>query len=148
VDDEARRAVVVALTRLAGSADYRDRADAGRGLASFAEMPGATGPLLDLVLDAEDTFVTRMTAEALLQRHDSAGLAVVASALAIADANQTDWIHTAVFDVLGMSEHDRDAAVRECAALAKAPDEQVRLGAVQLAAMLADISRTGRSRTP
>jgi hypothetical protein len=45
----------------------------------------ARGPLLDLVLDAGDTFVTRATAMALLQRHDSAGLAVVASALATAD---------------------------------------------------------------
>jgi hypothetical protein len=100
------------------------------------------------VLDAENTFVTRMTAEALLQRHDSAGLAVVASALAVADPNHADWIHTAVFDVLGMSDHDLDTAVRGCAALAQTPDEQVRLGAVQLAAMLAEFSRTGRSRTP
>ncbi|MFJ9779070.1 hypothetical protein ACIRSS_05775 [Amycolatopsis sp. NPDC101161] len=73
---------MAALIELAGSADYRDRADAGRGLAGFAEMPEARGPLLELVLDDRDTFVTRVTAEALLRRQDLAGLAVVASALA------------------------------------------------------------------
>jgi hypothetical protein len=63
VSNEARRAVVAALIELAGSPDYRDRADAGRGLASFAEMPEARGPLLELALDDRDTFVTRVTAE-------------------------------------------------------------------------------------
>jgi hypothetical protein len=41
MSDEARRAVVAALVGLAGSPGYRDRADAGRSLASFAEVPGA-----------------------------------------------------------------------------------------------------------
>ena len=103
-------------------------------------MPEATGPLLDLVLDAEDTFVTRMTAEALLQRHDAAGLAVVAYALVTADLDHTDWIHTAVYDVFGVFGRERDAAVRECEALAQAPDERVRLGAVRLAGKLAELN--------
>src|SRR5690349_16364572 len=85
MSDEARRAAVAALIELAGSANYRDRADAGRSLASFAEVPEAGRTLLGLVLDAGDTFVTRVTAEALLRRQDTVGLAVVAAALAEAD---------------------------------------------------------------
>ena len=63
---------------LAASRDYRDRADAGRAMASFADVPEARGPLVRLVLDRDDTFVTRATAEALLRRRDSAGVAAVA----------------------------------------------------------------------
>lgn len=102
VDNEARRQVVGALTRLAQSTDYRDRADAGRSLASFADVPGAHEPLRRLLLDVTDTFVTRATAEALLRRQDAAGLAAVASALAEADFNHMTWIHTAVLDVFGV----------------------------------------------
>lgn len=142
MSNEARRAAVAALVRLAESSDYRNRADAGRSLASFAEMPEAREPLLALVLDARDTFVTRATATALLQRHDSAGLAAVAVALATADPNTAtaDWIYSAVCDVFTVYARDRDAAARECEALAQDPDEQVRCGAVQLTAMLAEIN--------
>lgn len=140
MSNEARRAVAAALIRLAGSSDYRDRADAGRSLASFAEMPEARGPLLGLVLDAGDTFVTRATAQALLRRQDSAGLAVVASALAAADPNHADWIHAAVLDVFGVFSSDRDAAMRECEALARDADDRARRGAGQLTAMLAAIN--------
>ncbi|HEY0688053.1 MAG TPA: hypothetical protein VGD71_03360 [Kribbella sp.] len=143
--NEARPAVVTALIRLAGSPDYRDRADAGRSLASFAEMPEARGPLVGLVLDAADTFVTRATAEALLRRQDYAGFAVVASALAAADPDHADWIHAAVLDVFGVFSGDRDAAMRECEALARAADEQARRGAGQLAGMLAVINPILRS---
>lgn len=76
----------------------------------------------------------------MLQRHDLAGLAVVASALATADPNTADWIYSAVCDVFTVSSRDRDAAARECEALAQDPDEQVRCGAVQLTAMLAGIN--------
>jgi hypothetical protein len=140
MSNEARRAAVAVLVRLAESPDYHDRADAGRSLASFAEMPEVRGPLLDLVLDAGDTFVTRATAMALLQRHDSAGLAVVASALAAADPSTADWIYSTVCDVFMVFSRDRDAAARECEVLARDPDEQVRCGAVQLTAMLAEIN--------
>ncbi|OLF07428.1 hypothetical protein BLA60_27790 [Actinophytocola xinjiangensis] len=142
---EARHAVVSTLIELAGSPDYRDRADAGRGLVSFAEMPEARGPLLELVLDDRDTSVTRVTAEALLRRQDSAGFAVVASALAAIgpdhhSPSQIDWIHTAVHDVFMVFSRDRDAAVRVCEVLARDPDEQVRRGAEQLIAALAEIN--------
>jgi hypothetical protein len=146
MSNEARRAAVAALVRLAESSDYHDRADAGRSLASFAEMPEARGPLLDLVLDDGNTLVTRATAMALLQRHDPAGLAVVASALAAAadpstaDPSTADWIYSAVYDVFMVFSRGRDAAARECEVLARDPDEQVRCGAVQLTAMLAEIN--------
>ena len=130
---EARRVAVVALTRLADSPDHVDRADAGRSLASFAELPEATAPLLALVLDADDTFVTRATAEALLRRHDSAGLGVVAAALAEADPNHADWIQTAVHDVFAVFARDRDAALRECAALTPVS------GVAELTAMLTEL---------
>jgi hypothetical protein len=140
MSNEARRAAVSALIGLAGSTDYRDRADAGRSLAAFAEMLEARGPLLGLVLDAGDTFITRATAEALLRRQDSAGLGVVATALAAADPNHADWIHTAVLDVFGVFSRDRDAAVRECEALARDSDEQTRCGVDRLTATLVGIN--------
>jgi hypothetical protein len=139
MSDEARNAVVAALVDLAGSPDYRDRADAGRCLASFAEMPVAQGPLLALMLDAGDTFVTRATAEALLRRGDMLGLAAVASALAAADPNQVDWVGTAVRDVFIVFSDERDAAVRECEVLTGHLDEQTRRGAGLLTAMLTEI---------
>ncbi|WP_040690762.1 hypothetical protein [Nocardia vinacea] len=140
MSNEVRGAVVATLIRLAESPDYRDRADAGRCLANFAEMPETRGPLLGLMLHAGDTLVTRATAEALLRRQDAVGFAAVASGLAAADPNHGDWIQTAVLDVLGVFSRDRDAAVRECETLTRAPDELVRHGASQLIAMLAEIN--------
>src|SRR4051794_32353000 len=91
VDSDLRQAAVGGLGELGRGQDYRDRADAGHGLAGFAEMPEALGPLLELVLDPADTFVTRRTAEALLRRQDRAGLSIVASALAVANSQHSDW---------------------------------------------------------
>ncbi|MGF6888788.1 hypothetical protein ABIA39_008077 [Nocardia sp. GAS34] len=139
MSNEVRGAVVAELIRLAGSPDYRDRADAGRCLASFAEMPETRGPLVSLVLDTDDTFVTYATAEALLRRQDAAGFAVVAAGLASAGWEQSDWIYTAMRDVLGVFANDRDAALRECEKLAKVTDEQVRRGAGLLITTLAKI---------
>ncbi|MEU8663818.1 hypothetical protein [Actinoplanes philippinensis] len=139
MSDEARLAAVAALIGLAGSPDHRDRADAGRSLASFAEVPGAGEALSGLMLDAGDTFITRETATALLRRQDSVGLAMVASALTVADDNHADWIHTAVLDVFMVFAHERDAALRECEALAGGADEQIHRGARQLIDMLGKI---------
>ncbi|MFD7026455.1 hypothetical protein ACFWAR_00225 [Streptomyces sp. NPDC059917] len=127
-----RRAAVVALGELGRSNDSGDRADAGRALAGFAEMEEAVYPLLELVLDREDTLVTRATAEALLRRQDRAGLLIVASALAVADANHGDWIHTAIRDSFAIYAGDRDAAMRLCEELTQHPDERVSLGAREL----------------
>ncbi|MFE1413429.1 hypothetical protein ACFW6F_21910 [Streptomyces sp. NPDC058746] len=70
VDKGLRHAVVTALGELGRSHDYRDRADAGHGLAGLADVPEAFGLLLELVLDPRDTFVTRRTTEALVRRKD------------------------------------------------------------------------------
>ncbi|MFG3226191.1 hypothetical protein ACGF07_15585 [Kitasatospora sp. NPDC048194] len=139
MDREVRQAVVVALGELGRSHDYRDRADAGHGLAGFAEMQEAHGPLLELVLDPGDTFVTRVTAEALLRRKDRVGLATVASALAVADPNHRDWIHTAVVDVFSVFSHDRDSAIGLCEELSQDADDRVAHGARQLHELLAEI---------
>ena len=44
------------------------------------------------------TFVTRRTAEGLLRRKDRVGLTIVASALAVANDNHAEYIHTAIVD--------------------------------------------------
>ncbi|MFE3761151.1 hypothetical protein ACFXPI_05225 [Streptomyces sp. NPDC059104] len=139
MDGDLRRAVVVALGELARGDDWRDRADAGHGLAGFAEMQEAVGPLLGLVLDPGDTFVTRRTAEGLLRRRDRVGLGIVASALAVADDQHADWIHTAVVDVFGVFSNDVDEALRLCEELSGEADEGVARGARRLHESLAEI---------
>ncbi|MGW4650410.1 hypothetical protein [Kitasatospora sp. NPDC004289] len=139
MDRDRRHEAVEALRELSRSHDYRDRADAGRALAGFAEMREACGPLLALVLDPGDTFVTRVTAEAVLRRKDRIGLAVVASALAVADSNQSDWIHTAILDVFSTFSEDRDNAMRLCEEMFRDADDRVVLGARQLNEILAEI---------
>ncbi|GAA1778433.1 hypothetical protein [Luedemannella helvata] len=137
---EERRAAVTALVGLAGSRDYRDRADAGRAMSSFADVPGAAATLLGLVLDGGDTFVTRMTAEALLRPRDDVGLAVIAEALVAADSQRSSHIHAAVLDVFGIFASERDDATRTCEALATDPNERVRQGADVLLEMLNEIN--------
>jgi hypothetical protein len=132
VTSDLRRATVVALAELGRSQDWRDRADAGHGLAGFAEMPGAFEPLLELVLDAGDTFVTRRTAEGLLRRKDRVGLTIVASALAVANSNHRDWIRTAIIDVFSIFSHDLDEALRLCEEMSRDTDDRVALGARRL----------------
>jgi hypothetical protein len=139
VDSDLRRAAVVALAELGRSHDWRDRADAGHSLAGFAEMQEAIEPLLELVLDPGDTFVTRRTAEGLLRRKDRAGLTIVACALAVADSNHGDWIHSAVIDVCGIFSDDLDEALRLCEEMSRDTDDRVALGACQLYEILAQI---------
>lgn len=134
-----RSASVMALGALGRSRDHRDRADAGRGLAGFAEMPEAAARLLELVLDPDDTYVTRETAGALLRRSDRAALAIVASALAVADPNHSDWIQTAITDVLGIFASDLDEAKRLSEELARDTDARVALGARRLFESLSEI---------
>jgi hypothetical protein len=122
---EARRLAVAALVRLADSPDYRCRVDAGRALASFVEECLARPVLLNLVLDAEKTFVTLETAEALLRRKDVAGLVIVsaaaAAAAAAAENEVADWLHSAVDSVFSHFERDRDSAMLICPALVDDP---------------------------
>ncbi|MFC9295738.1 hypothetical protein ACFTWH_10530 [Streptomyces sp. NPDC057011] len=136
---DLRSAAVAALSELGRSADWRDRADAGHSLAGYAEMPEALGPLLELVLDPGDTFVTRRTAQGLLRRNDRAGLSIVASALAVAEPNHSDWIHTAVVDVCSIFSADLEEALRLCEEMLLDPDDRVALGARRLHEVLADI---------
>src|ERR1700759_1227763 len=132
MNEEARLAAVATLLHLADGVDYRDRADAGRALASFADVPQAQPALHRLLLDAADTFVTHATADALLRRKDTIGLATVARALADADTNHADWIHTAVHDVFTIYARERDNAVRTCAVLTEQADQQLRQGTQRL----------------
>ncbi|WP_372351158.1 hypothetical protein [Streptomyces sp. KL116D] len=139
MDSDLRHAVVVALGELGRSDDWRDRADAGYGLAGFAELPEASELLMGLVLDPGDTFVTRRTTEALLRRSDLTGLTIVASALAVANDHHADYIHTAVVDVFSIFSVDLDEALRLCEVMAGDSDDRVVLGARRLRESLAEI---------
>ncbi|MFH9613248.1 hypothetical protein ACH4MM_05725 [Streptomyces pratensis] len=139
MDGDLRRAAVMTLCELGTSDDWRDRADAGHSLAGFAEMQEAVEPLLELALDPGDTFVTRRTTEGLLRRKDRAGLTIVASALAVADSNHRDWIHTAIVDVLSIFSEDLDKAQRLCEEMDRGADDRVALGARELQKTLAVI---------
>ncbi|MEU4120314.1 hypothetical protein AB0F71_38165 [Kitasatospora sp. NPDC028055] len=145
MDQQLRRAAVTALGALAHSPDFRDRAAAGHGLAAFADLPEARGPLLALVLDPDDTYVTRVTARALLRRKDRAGLTAVATALADADPNHEDWIHSAVVDALGIFASDREEALLLCHDLSRGPDPRLADGARRLHAMLTELDPALRS---
>ncbi|MET9956867.1 hypothetical protein ABZ135_35700 [Streptomyces sp. NPDC006339] len=145
MDSGLRRAVVLALGDLARSDDWRDRADAGHGLAGFAETREAVEPLLGLLLDPGDTFVTRRTAEGLLRRKDRAGLSIVAYALAVADDHHADWTHTAIVDVFSVFSDDLDEALRLCEEMSGDADDRVVRGARRLHASLAGIDPVLRS---
>ncbi|MGW3942513.1 hypothetical protein [Streptomyces phaeochromogenes] len=136
---DLRRAVVVTLGELGRSDDWRDRADAGHSLAGFAEMPEAVELLLALVLDRGDTFVTRRTAEGLLRRKDRVGLTIVASALAVANDNDADYIHTAIVDVFSIFSDDLDEALRLCEEMSGDTDDRIARGARRLYESLAEI---------
>ncbi|MGW2397289.1 hypothetical protein ACWCYY_12120 [Kitasatospora sp. NPDC001664] len=66
-------------------------------------------------------------------------MAVAASALAVADSNQSDWIHTAILDVFSTFSEDRDNAMRLCEEMFRDADDRVVLGARQLNEILAEI---------
>jgi hypothetical protein len=140
VNQDRRGAVVTALIELAASDEYQDRADAGRALATFAQATEAREPLLRLVLDANDTFVTVATVEALLRRQDTAGFMIVAEALASADFQHRTYIHDTVTAVFMLFASERDRAMKACEALTlAAPSTRVRQGAPELREMLAQI---------
>ncbi|WP_433163123.1 hypothetical protein [Kribbella sp. CA-247076] len=139
MDDDRRRPAIIALTALANSEDYHDRVDAGRALASFADAREARESLLRLVLDANDTFVTYATAEALLRRHDLAGLAIIAEALASADLQHRTYVGDAVAAVFTMFASERDRAVEACDELSLDASAQVRQGSAELRDMLTEI---------
>lgn len=117
----------------ASSPSWTQRARAGRHLASFAEAPAAAKALVGLLLDVEDTAVTRQTAEALARVGTVAAIRLIALAVAEADDNQADWLQTGVCDALvGLDGVPDVAAV--CGKLARDPDEAVRRGAADISA--------------
>ncbi|MFI5893772.1 hypothetical protein ACIA5D_27090 [Actinoplanes sp. NPDC051513] len=136
---DRRSPVVTALIQLADSGDYQDRADAGRSLANFAEATESREMLVRLILDVNDTFVTRTTTEALLRRQDAAGFTIVAEALLSADFQHRTYIHEAVTAVFMVFAAQRDSAVKACDALALDASTRVREGAIELREMLAQI---------
>jgi uncharacterized protein YsxB (DUF464 family) len=141
MDVDARQAVVAALVRLGRSSHYRDRADAGRCLAGFADMASAREVLLELLLDTGDTSVTVATTAALLRRGDAVGLAIVCAGVSAAGYERLDWIHGELQSVLGVFERDRHGAMMICRRFLTDPsqDADVRTGAEQVLAGLAEL---------
>jgi hypothetical protein len=139
VDQARRQVAAAALVQLATSDDYRDRADAGRALANFAQDAEARTSLLRLLLDPDDTFVTFETAEAVLRRQDAVGFATIAEALASADLQHSTYIHDAVRSVFVVFASERDRAMEACGVLSHHASAQVRQGAADLREALAEI---------
>jgi hypothetical protein len=124
MDGDARIAAVRSLARLSESSDYRDRAVAGIGLASFAGLAAADDALRRLVLDPEDTHVTSETTFSLARFADGdAGLAVVASSLRSADEDQANWIESGFEDALSFDPTALDHAISYFGALRAGSDD-------------------------
>ncbi|MET7350905.1 hypothetical protein [Streptomyces mirabilis] len=88
---------------------------------------------MGLLLDVEDTAVTRQTAEALARVGTVAAIRLIALAVAEADDNQADWLQTGVCDALVGPDGVPDVAA-VCGKLARDPDEAVRRGAADISA--------------
>lgn len=87
--------------------------------------------MLGLLLDVEDTAVTRQTAEALARVGTMAALRLIARAVAEADDHQADWLQTGVHDAL-VGPHGVLDVATVCGQLARDPDEAVRRGAAEV----------------
>ncbi|MFF9757596.1 HEAT repeat domain-containing protein [Streptomyces sp. NPDC014344] len=133
------RGLAAALAE-ASSPSWSQRVRAGRGLASFADVPEAAEALMGLLLDIEDTAVTRQTAEALARVGTVAALRLIALAVAEADDNQVDWLQTGVHDALAGTDSVPDVAA-VCGQLARDPEEAVRRGAAEITAWTDDTRR-------
>ncbi|MFI5981082.1 hypothetical protein ACIBEA_09445 [Streptomyces sp. NPDC051555] len=149
MDGDLRRAAVAALVKLGRGPDFRDGADAGQALAAFAELPEAREPLLEFLTDAGDTYVTLVTAKALLRRNDEAGVSLVASALAVANDNHGDHLHAAIIEVLGIFSQDLDDAVRCCEELERGGGDDIAArGAREMRSILLGIDPVLRAQQP
>ncbi|MEV6749347.1 HEAT repeat domain-containing protein [Streptomyces sp. NPDC051080] len=124
----------------ASSPSWTQRARAGRDLASFADVPEAAEALVGLLLDVEDTAVTRQTAEALARMGTAAAVRLIALAVVEADGNQADWLQTGVHDALMGPDGVPDVAAA-CGKLARDQEEAVRRGAAELSAWTDGTSR-------
>ncbi|MGW2628763.1 HEAT repeat domain-containing protein [Streptomyces chattanoogensis] len=117
----------------ASSPSWTQRVRAGRHLASFADVPEAAEVLVRLLLDVEDTAVTRQTAEALARVGTVAAVRLIALAVAEADDNRADWMGTGLYDAIVGPDGVPDVAAA-CGKLAGDPEEAVRRGAADIAA--------------
>ncbi|MFI1191579.1 hypothetical protein [Streptomyces californicus] len=88
---------------------------------------------MGLLLNVEDTAVTRQTAEALARVGTLAAIRLIALAVAEADDSQGDWLQTGVHDALVGLGGAPDVAAA-CGKLARDPEEVVRRGAADIAA--------------
>ncbi|MDX2976813.1 HEAT repeat domain-containing protein [Streptomyces microflavus] len=123
----------------ASSRTWTRRVRAGRDLASSADVAEAAEALARLLLDVDDTAVTRQTAEALTRVGTVAAMKLIARAITEADDNRADWLQTGVHDAL-MGPGGAPEAAESCAKLAEDPEEAVRQGAA-VVAVWADDSR-------
>ncbi|MFC4036093.1 hypothetical protein ACFO3J_32265 [Streptomyces polygonati] len=117
----------------ASSPSWTQRVRAGRDLASFADVPEAAELLVGLLLDVEDTAVTRQTAEGLARVGTVAAARLIALAVVEADGNQTDWLQTGVHDALVGPDGVPDVAAT-CAKLAQDQKEAVQRAAAAISA--------------
>ncbi|WP_371619796.1 hypothetical protein [Streptomyces sp. NBC_00454] len=124
----------------ASSPSWIRRARAGRDLAAFADAPEAAGALVGLLLDAQDTAVTRQTAEALARTGTAAAVRLIALAVVEADENQADWLQTGVHDAHEGPDGLPDVAAA-CGKLARDQEGAVRRGAAEISAWMAGTVR-------
>ncbi|MEV5689533.1 hypothetical protein AB0L68_41370 [Streptomyces sp. NPDC052164] len=117
----------------ASSPSWSQRVRAGHDLASFSDVPEAAKALVGLLLDVEDTAVTRQTAEALARVGTVAAVRLIALALAEADDSHADWMQTGVHDVLAGPDSVPDVAA-VCVQLARDGEAAVRQGAAEILA--------------
>ena len=122
------------LRTLAESSNPEDRAQAGRRLAAQVGNVQVEELLVELVLDKSDTSVTYETAEALLERRDTAATRVIARACVVVDPRDlsVEWLGDAVNDVWLQEADDARIALALTASLSADPDEAVRDGAEKL----------------
>lgn len=116
------------------------RVRAGRDLAPFAAVPVAAKVLLALLLDVEDTAVTRQTVEALARVGTLAAVRLIALALAEADDSHADWMQTGVDDALAGADSLPDVAA-VCVQLAGDGEAAVRRAAVEVLAWTGGAAR-------
>ncbi|MFB7669262.1 hypothetical protein ACFC1R_36020 [Kitasatospora sp. NPDC056138] len=95
---------------------------------------------MGLLLDVEDTAVTRQTAEALARVGTVAAVRLIALAVARADDSQADWMQTGVRDALAGPDGVPDVAA-VCGQVAQDPEEAVRRGAGEISAWTDDTRR-------
>ncbi|MEU3297508.1 hypothetical protein ABZ722_34940 [Streptomyces longwoodensis] len=87
--------------------------------------------LVGLLLDVEDTAVTRQTAQALIRVGTVAAIRLVALAVAKADDSQADWLQTGVHDAL-VALGSAPGVAAACEELARDPDEAIRRGVADI----------------